>query len=60
MGRPLPGVEVKVVDVVTGALHGPEAVGEIAVRGPDVMLGYARMPAETAAVVHAGRVFPHR
>jgi fatty-acyl-CoA synthase len=47
VGRPLPGVEVKVVDFVTGALHGPEAVGEIAVRGPNVMAGYARMPAET-------------
>jgi fatty-acyl-CoA synthase len=47
VGRPLPGVEVKAVDFVTGALHGPEAVGEIAVRGSNVMLGYARMPAET-------------
>jgi fatty-acyl-CoA synthase len=48
VGRPLPGVEVKAVDFVTGALHGPEAVGELAVRGPNVMLGYSRMPAETA------------
>jgi acyl-CoA synthetase (AMP-forming)/AMP-acid ligase II len=48
VGRPLPGVEVKAVDFVTGALHGPEAVGEIAVRGPNVMRGYARMPGETA------------
>jgi fatty-acyl-CoA synthase len=47
VGRPLPGVEVNVVDFVTGVPHGPEAVGEIAVRGPNVMLGYARMPAET-------------
>lgn len=47
-GRPLPGVEVMAVDVVTGQLHGPtEAVGEIAVRGPGVTSGYARMPAET-------------
>lgn len=47
-GRPLPGVEVMAVDVVTGQLHGPtEAVGEIAVRGPGVTLGYARMPDET-------------
>jgi fatty-acyl-CoA synthase len=48
VGRPLPGVEVKAVDFVTGALHGPEAVGEIAVRGSNVMRGYARMPGETA------------
>lgn len=48
-GRPLPAVEVMAVDVLTGQLHGPqEAVGEIAVRGPGVMLGYARMPAESA------------
>jgi fatty-acyl-CoA synthase len=48
VGRPLPGVEVKAVDLVTGALHGPEAVGELAVRGSNVMAGYARMPMETA------------
>jgi fatty-acyl-CoA synthase len=48
VGRPLPGVEVKAVDFVTGTLHGPEAVGELAVRGPNVMRGYARMPGETA------------
>jgi fatty-acyl-CoA synthase len=48
VGRPLPGIEIKAVDFVTGALHGPEAVGELAVRGPFLMLGYARMPGETA------------
>lgn len=48
VGRPLPGVEVMAVDVITGALHGPEAVGEIAVRGYNLMRGYARMPGETA------------
>ncbi len=50
VGRPLNGVEVMAVDVVTGVLHGPEAVGEIAVRGPHLMRGYLRMPAETAKV----------
>ncbi|HUQ80111.1 MAG TPA: AMP-binding protein [Gemmatimonadaceae bacterium] len=45
--RPLPGVDVKVVDFATDVLHGPEAVGEIAVREPNVMLGDARLPAET-------------
>ncbi len=29
-------------------VHGPEAVGELAVRGPSVMQGYVRMPTETA------------
>ena len=48
VGRALPGVEVKAVDIRTGELHGPEAVGEIAVRGPGLMGGYLRMPAETA------------
>ena len=50
VGRALPGVEVKAADLRTGELHGPEAVGEIAVRGPNLMAGYLRMPTETAKV----------
>ena len=48
VGRPLPEVDVRVVDVTSGTLHGHEAIGELAVRGPGSMLGYYRMPAETA------------
>ncbi len=48
VGRPIPGVSVKVVDLKHGGLHGPEAVGELAVKGPNVMPGYYRMPAETS------------
>jgi fatty-acyl-CoA synthase len=48
VGRPIAGAEVRVVDLKSGALHGPEAVGELAVKGPNVMLGYYRMPGETA------------
>lgn len=47
VGRPIPGVELRVADVKTGELHGPEAVGELAVKSPGVMRGYYRMPLET-------------
>ena len=47
VGRPLDGVEVRIVDVRTGDPHGLEAVGELAVRGPNLMAGYHRMPIET-------------
>jgi len=47
VGRPIDGVEVRIVDLTNGALHGTEAVGELAVRGPNVMAGYHRMPLAT-------------
>ncbi|MCZ8204184.1 class I adenylate-forming enzyme family protein [Gemmatimonas sp.] len=50
VGIALPGIEVMAMDIMTGQLHGPEAVGEIAVRGSNLMRGYLRMPAETAKV----------
>jgi fatty-acyl-CoA synthase len=51
VGCALPGVEIMAMDLMTGELHGPEAVGEIAVRGSNLMRGYLRMPAETAKVM---------
>jgi fatty-acyl-CoA synthase len=50
VGAPMPGIEVMAMDLMTGQLHGLESVGEIAVRGPNLMRGYLRMPAETAKV----------
>ncbi|HEU0054214.1 MAG TPA: AMP-binding protein [Longimicrobium sp.] len=49
VGRPLPGVEVRVIDV-DGSVLPVESVGEIAVRGPGVMQGYYRQPGETSLV----------
>ena len=48
VGIPLPGVEVKVAN--------PDAdgVGEIAIRGPNVMKGYYKNPAATAEVMQTG------
>ena len=48
VGRPVDGVEVRIVDVKSGDLHGLESAGELAVRGPNLMAGYHRMPLETA------------
>jgi len=53
VGQPVPGVEVQIRDDDDHALPVGE-VGEVCVRGPNVMLGYYRMPEETAAVLRNG------
>jgi fatty-acyl-CoA synthase len=50
-GWPLPGYEVKIIDPATGAALPPGHVGEICVRGYQVMQGYYKMPEETARTV---------
>ena len=45
IGRPIDGVELRLLEV------SPEGVGEIAVRGPNVMKAYWNRPAETRAVL---------
>ncbi len=55
IGLPVPGTDQRVVDVETGTrVLGPGEVGELAVRGPQVMLGYAGRPDETAQVLADG------
>ncbi len=49
VGRPLPGTELKILEG-GGAELPVESVGEIAVKGPGVMLGYYRQPSETSAL----------
>jgi acyl-CoA synthetase (AMP-forming)/AMP-acid ligase II len=48
VGRPIAATEVRVLEGDGTALP-VESVGEIAVRGPGVMLGYYRQPRETSA-----------
>jgi malonyl-CoA/methylmalonyl-CoA synthetase len=47
VGKPLPGVQVRVVGEA-GAALGPGDIGQVEVRGPNVFLGYWRMPEKTA------------
>ena len=47
VGRPLAGVDVRVVDGRSEDVPTAAAAGELAVRGPNVMAGYHRMPSET-------------
>jgi len=47
-GKPLPWVEVRVVDPDTGADRGRGEVGEVWLRAPNVMAGYFERPDETA------------
>lgn len=48
LGRPVPRVEVKIVDSESGELAPCRVVGELCVRGYNVMHGYYNMPAKTA------------
>ena len=50
-GRPLPWVEMRIVDPVSGGERGPGAVGEVWLRAPNVMAGYFKRPGETAAAL---------
>ena len=48
VGFPLPGVELKITDSITGQTLPQGDIGEIEVRGPNVFQGYWQMPDKTA------------
>ncbi|WP_193104923.1 long-chain fatty acid--CoA ligase [Brachybacterium sp. FME24] len=57
IGVPVWGVEVKLIDPVDpdwGEITEPGAVGELAVRGHNVMTGYLNRPEDTDAVMREG------
>src|SRR5207342_387100 len=49
VGKPLPGVEIRITDPETGAVLPQGGIGMIEVRGPNVFKGYWRMPEKTKA-----------
>jgi malonyl-CoA/methylmalonyl-CoA synthetase len=49
VGHALPGVSVRVTDPETGKTLGPDNIGMIEVKGPNVFKGYWRMPEKTKA-----------
>jgi fatty-acyl-CoA synthase len=54
VGRPIPGVEAKIIDVDSGADLPDGRPGELCGRGHGVMIGYYNMPDKTAEAVDAG------
>ena len=49
VGKPLPGVEIRITDPETGAVLPQGEIGMIEIRGPNVFKGYWRMPEKTKA-----------
>jgi long-chain acyl-CoA synthetase len=57
IGIPLPDTECKIVDLETGERELPPGeVGELCIKGPQVMKGYWNMPEETAKTLRNGWV----
>lgn len=58
IGLPFPDTEAKVVDLETGERDlAPGEIGELAIRGPQVMKGYWNRPDETRVVLRNGWLY---
>ena len=54
IGLPVPETDAKIVDLETGASLGVGQDGELAIKGPQVMLGYWNRPEETKETIKDG------
>lgn len=58
IGVPFPDVDAKIVDLETGTKElGVDEIGELLVRGPQVMRGYWSMPDETTIALRDGWLY---
>jgi long-chain acyl-CoA synthetase len=58
VGVPVPDTDIRIVDAKTGDREMPPGeVGELIIGGPQVMMGYYKKEAETAAVLKDGYVY---
>ncbi len=57
VGFPLPGVEIRITDPVTGEPLNQGEVGMIEIRGPNVFKGYWEMPEKTAEDIRESGFF---
>src|SRR5207344_1049773 len=51
VGPPIPNTECKIVNLVTGHDVGPGELGEVCMRGPQIMKGYLNRPEATANMI---------
>jgi long-chain acyl-CoA synthetase len=55
IGRPIPGVEMKLIQPDwSDVADDPDAIGEIAIKGPNIMKGYYARPDATDEAIHDG------
>jgi acyl-[acyl-carrier-protein]-phospholipid O-acyltransferase/long-chain-fatty-acid--[acyl-carrier-protein] ligase len=54
VGRPVPGVAAKIVDLESGQELGTNSPGMLLIKGPNIMKGYLDMPEKTAEVIRNG------
>ncbi len=57
IGVPMPNTEAKIVDLVSGEILPTDEIGEMIVRGPQVMHGYWQNEAATAEVLRDGWLY---